>query len=262
MHGIPHEIIRPKAGYGITAEDLAPFENAGFTAFLVNLDETSTGVLYDLPLIGEFCKRNSLFLIVDAISAFLADPIDMAASHVDVMIAGSQKALAVPPGISILALSPAALTRIERIESGVMYLDLKLALKNGERGQTPFTPAVGTLLQINCRLRQLEKMGLQAELDRISALAADFRTRIQHLPFTMFSHAPATAVTSLEVAPTASAHTIFTTLKDEYSIWVCPNGGELAERVFRVGHIGDLTIDDNATLVAAFDDLAQRGLLG
>ena len=143
-----------------------------------------------------------------------------------------------------------------------MYLDLKLALKNGERGQTPFTPAVGTLLQINCRLRQLEEVGLQAELERIASLAADFRRRIGHLPFKMFSHAPATAVTSLEVAPTASAKTIFTTLKDEYGIWVCPNGGDLAERVFRVGHIGDLTTEDNATLVAALDELAERGLLG
>ena len=262
LHGIPFEVIQPEIGHGITSEDLAPYENGAFTAFLVNLGETSSGVLYDLPLIGEFCRRNGLFLIVDAISAFLADPIDMDASYVDVMIAGSQKALAVPPGIVALALSPAALRRIGRIESGIMYLDLKLALKNGERGQTPFTPAVGTLLQINCRLKQVEAMGLQAELGRISNLAADFRRRIEHLPLKMFSHAPATAVTALEVAPSASARTIFETLKDEYHIWVCPNGGELAERVFRVGHIGDLTIDDNIALVVALDELDGRGLLG
>lgn len=262
LHGIPHTAICPKPGYGIDETDLSPFEGAGYTAFIVNLDETSTGVLYDINLISGFCKRNSLFLIVDAVSAFLTDPINMNADGIDVMITGSQKALAVPPGVSVLALSPRALERIKRIDSGIMYLDLKLALVNGERGQTPFTPAVGTLLQINCRLRQLEEAGLQAELDRVSALASDFRARIGHLPFKMFSHSPATAVTSLEVAPTASAKAIFTTLKDEYGIWICPNGGDLAERVFRVGHIGDLTPDDNAALVAAFDELAKRGLLG
>lgn len=262
LHSIPHTAICPEAGYGIDEADLAPFEDAGYTAFVVNLDETSTGVLYDIKLIGDFCKRNGLFLIVDAISAFLADPIDMLADGIDVMIAGSQKALAVPPGVSMLTLSPRALERIERIESGIMYLDLKLALKNGERGQTPFTPAVGTLLQINARLKQLEETGLTAELERISTLAADFRKRIEHLPFKLFSHAPATAVTALEVEPPVSARTIFTTLKDEYEIWICPNGGELADRVFRVGHIGDLTVDDNAKLVSAFDDLKKRGLLG
>lgn len=262
LHRIPYTAICPQSGYGITDADLAPYEGGDYTAFIVNLDETSTGVLYDIELIGDFCKRNNLFLIVDAVSAFLTDPVDMRSANISVMITGSQKALAVPPGVSIVVLDPTALERVSRIDSGIMYLDLKLALKNGERGQTPFTPAVGTLLQINCRLKQLQKTGVQAELDRVTSLATDFRTRIEHLPFKLFSHAPATAVTALEVEPSVSAKTIFTTLKDEYGIWICPNGGELAERVFRVGHIGDLTIEDNAELVAAFDDLKKRGLLG
>ena len=101
-----------------------------------------------------------------------------------------------PPGISVLALAPSALERVQRIDPHCMYFDLKDALKNGERGQTPFTPAVGILLQINERLRQIE-MGVQAELDRVAALAADFRRRIADLPFTMFPQAPANAVTAL-----------------------------------------------------------------
>ena len=58
-----------------------------------------------------------------------------------------------------------------------------------------------------------------------------------------------------------SAYDVFTRLKDEYDIWVCPNGGELSGRVFRVGHIGALTVDDNAVLVTALKDLQTRGLL-
>ena len=69
----------------------------------------------------------------------------------DVMITGSQKALACPPGISIIVLSPRAIERIERNNVRCMYLNLKDALRNGERGQTPFTPAVGILRQINYR---------------------------------------------------------------------------------------------------------------
>lgn len=81
----------------------------------------------------------------------------MAELGVDVFISGSQKALACPPGVSLVALSDRAQQRLEAIDSGYMYLDLKRALKDGERGQTPFTPAVGLLKQINVRLKQLEK---------------------------------------------------------------------------------------------------------
>ena len=58
-----------------------------------------------------------------------------------------------------------------------------------------------------------------------------------------------------------SAYDIFLTMKDEYHIWICPNGGNLKDKVFRVGHIGALTKDDNTTLINAFKDMQQRGLL-
>ena len=261
IHGIPHSDIVVRDGQTLTAELLSEYEGKDYTAFLVNIHETSTGVLYDARLIAEFCRRNKLFLIMDAISAFLADPLDMEELDVDVFISGSQKALACPPGISLLALSPSGLERVNRIDSGCMYLDLKSALKNAERGQTPFTPAVGTLLQINARLRQLQEQGgVKAENARIAALAADFRSRIGHLPLTWVSSAPSNALTALH-PENVSAYDVFTVLKDEYGIWVCPNGGEKAEKVFRVGHIGALTAEDNKMLVEAFDGLVARGLL-
>lgn len=261
IHGIAHTDIVIPEGETLTAEMLSSYDHAGFTAFLVNIHETSTGVLYDAHLIADFCRRNNLFFIMDAISAFLADPLDMAALGADVFISGSQKALACPPGVSLLALSPAAIERIERIDSGCMYLDLQSALSNAERGQTPFTPAVGTLLQINARLRQLQEHGgAAAENARIAALAADFRSRIAHLPLTCASPAPSNAVTALH-PENVSAYDVFSILKDEYGIWICPNGGAAADRVFRVGHIGALTPADNETLVDAFDDLVARGKL-
>lgn len=58
-----------------------------------------------------------------------------------------------------------------------------------------------------------------------------------------------------------SAYEIFIRLKNEYGIWICPNGGEMKEKIFRVGHIGALTKEDNTTLVDAFKDLQKRGLL-
>ena len=74
LHEIPHTEIKMRKGSALKAEMLAPYEGQGYTAFLVNIDETSTGVLYDIDLIGDFCRRNDIFLIVDAISAFFTDP--------------------------------------------------------------------------------------------------------------------------------------------------------------------------------------------
>lgn len=212
-------------------------------------------------MISEFCKKNGIFLVVDAISSFLADEFDMAELGVQVMITGSQKALACPPGVSVIVLSGEAVQRVESRNVKCMYLNLKSALKNGERGQTPFTPAVGTLRQINARLKEIEAAGgVESETQKIAALAQDFREKIKDLPFEIVSNSMSNAVTPLHPL-NVSAYQVFTTLKDEYGIWVCPNGGELADKIFRVGHIGALTKEDNTTLVNALRDMQKRGLL-
>lgn len=261
IHDIPHTEIKLDMGCALTAEHLAPYEDNGYTGFLVNLDETSTGVLYDIQLISDFCHRNGIFLVVDSISSFLADPFDMAKLGVDVMITGSQKALACPPGISLIVLAPNAVERVCSREVKSMYFNLKDALKNGERGQTPFTPAVGILRQINARLREIEQAGgVESENRRMAELAADFRSKIADMPFTIVSQSLSNAVTPLH-PHNVSAYDIFLRLKDEYEIWICPNGGDMADKVFRVGHLGAITTDDNTTLVEALKDMQRRGLL-
>ena len=261
IHGIPFEEIRLDPGKSLKAEHLLPYENGGFTAFLVNIHETSTGVRYDGDLIADFCRRNGLFLVVDAISSFLADEFPMETWGVDVMITGSQKALACPPGVSVLVLSERAVERVQNNRVRSMYFDLKSALSNGLRGQTPFTPAVGTLLQIHARLEALEKAGgVEAETRRIAELAEYFRSRIGQLPLDICSESLSNAVTPL-MTRNCSAHQLFLTLKDEYGIWVCPNGGDMKDTIFRVGHIGALTMDDVNVLIQALEDLVHRGLL-
>lgn len=261
IHQIPYTEIIPPKGDTVTAEQLAAFNGMGYTAFLVNVHETSTGVLYDIEVISEFCKRNGLLLIVDAISSFLADPFDMSALEADVMIAGSQKALACPPGVSLIVLSPRAIKRVESNNPKCLYLDLRSALKNQERGQTPFTPAVGILRQINVRLKEIDTTGgVEREIVRIAALAKCFRNRLIGLPFEIYSKRMSNAVTPIH-PKNASAYDIFLALKDEYGIWVCPNGGDLKDRVFRVGHIGALTPADYDVLIAAFKNLQLKGLI-
>ena len=261
VHSVPFSEITLEMGKALTREMLEEYDNKGYTAFIVNVHETSTGVYYDINMISEFCKKNNLFLIVDAISSFLADEFDMEKLCVDVMITGSQKALACPPGISVIVLDKKAIDRVEISDPKSMYFDLKDALKNGERGQTPFTPAVGILLQINVRLKEIETTGgVENEITKIAEIAADFREKIQELPFEIVSESMSNAVTPLHPT-TASANDIFRILKDEYQIWVCPNGGELKDQVFRVGHLGALTKADNTILVNALKDMQKRKLI-
>lgn len=267
IHGIPCTEIRLDCGKALRAGHLDAFDGQGYTGFLVNVHETSTGVHYDMDLISRFCKKNGLWLVVDAISSFLADEFRMEDWGVDLALTGSQKALALPPGLAVMVLNERAVRRVEQAEVESLYFDLKDYLKDGERGQTPYTPAVGILLQMHRRLKGIEKRGLSAEQAKIRELAEDFRAKLSGLPFEIVSEALSSAETPLH--PTGvdrdgrpvSAYRIFETLKDEYGIFICPNGGELKETVFRVGHIGNLTKEDNDALIRAWKDMQNRGML-
>ena len=261
LHHVSYTEIKLEHGKALKPEHLAPYEGKGYTAFLVNKHETSTGVHYNMNLISDFCRRNGLFLIADCISSFLADSFDMKELGVDIMLTGSQKALACPPGISIMVLSPNAIARINKTHCICQYLDLQIALKNMERGQTPWTPAVGILLQINARLKEIEAQGgVDSEIARIGSLAEYFRRGIKDLPFEIVSESLSNAVTPLHPT-TASAYDIFLKIKDEYGMWICPNGGDMKDTIFRVGHIGALTTTDYDKLIAAFKDLQAKGII-
>lgn len=258
LHGINHSNVMLRLGETLKKENLEVFAGKEYTGMLVNVHETSTGVYYDLDIISEFCRENNIFLVIDAISSFMADPLDMKKSSAGVVITSSQKALACPPGISIVVLSSEAIDRVKRIETKSLYLDFESALNNGKRGQTPYTPAVTILLQINSRLVHIKKSGgVEAEVRRVGNLAEDFRKKIIGLPFEIASECMSNALTPLRPI-TQSANQIFLKLKDEYNIWVCPNGGELKDSLFRVGHIGCLTKVDNDVLIGALNDLKKK----
>lgn len=264
LHGVPHSAIELEPGTPLTQRDLDLIAEEGgrFTAFLVNLGETSQGILYDAELIGRYCREHNLFLIVDGISSFLADPFDMSRMGADVLITDAQKALACPPGIAPMVLSPRAVERAEYVEQPCMYFNLSDLLSNQKRGQTPFTPAVTILFQIHKRLESLIRTGgSEGSVSLCSFIANDFRTRISNssLPLKMRLASPSNAVTYID-CPDISAKELFQTLKDDYGIWLCPNGGDKSDVSFRVGHIGNHSVSDNALLVAALGEVVSRQL--
>lgn len=264
LHNIPHVEVSCEFGKQVDRDKVRKLAGQGVTALLVNMDETSSGVLYDMEFLSDFCRANSIFLIVDIISSFLTDEFDMAKLGANVAITASQKALALQPGAAIVALDPAALERVYRTESKYMYLSLKAALENMERGQTPFTPAVSIMLQLNARLKLTEKRGgVGEEIGYVRNLAGYFRSRIAEYPFKLLVDDPAdrsNAVTALWTER-GNAHQICGILKDQYDIWICPNGGVYKDNVFRVGHLGALTVEDYDVLTNAFDKLRAADLL-
>ena len=258
IHEIPYDEIKLEFGKDIDETILNEYSNKGYTGFMVNICETSSGVYYDLDLISKFCKDNNILLVVDAISSFLCNPLNMSEQDIDVFITGSQKALACPPGISIIVLSENALNHVENSNVKSLYFDLKIALKNAERGQTPFTPAVGILLQINQRLKEIKSQGgVEAEIERVYTLANDFRDRISDLPLEIKTESLSNSVTAVFCN---NALEVVEKLKFNYHIWVNPNGGDLSNKMFRVGHIGDLTIEDNDKLIYALHELHNEGV--
>ena len=261
IHELFVEEIKLDYFESLTEEHLKPFEGKGFTGLLINVHETSTGVLYDMNLVGEFCKRNNIFLVVDAISSFLADPYDMMKFGANVTILSSQKALALPPGMSYIIVDREAQERIKKNKVRCLYFNFKDYLKDGERGQTPYTPAVGNLIQLNRRLKKIEEQGVDHIVKRVSAIAKDFREKITGLPFDIASNNPSNALTPLKVYGKMNAKEIFRYLKEYKGIFICPNGGELGEILFRVGHIGAITEQDNDRLVNAFKEMSDGGLL-
>lgn len=259
LHSKKYTEIKVEFGHQITQSQLNMFSGKGYTVLLVNMDETSSGTLYDMKIISDFCRNENIMLIIDAISAFISDDLDMSGLHAAAVITSSQKALALHPGLSIVTLSPEAINKMSGIPYKSMYLNLRNALTNGERGQTPFTPAVTILLELHERLKMItENGGMEAERSKIKYIASSFRTLIQNFDLELVSESPSNTVTAIRT-PNHNAKSIIEVAKNKYHIYLCPNGGMYANDVFRVGHIGYITDEDTRRLHNLMQALHEQG---
>ncbi len=251
VHEVPHTDFMVKDTNLSDIETLAPREN--YTSLIVNAHETSVGHLYDLDAMGAYAKEHGLFFIVDAISMLVTDPIDMSAQHIDAVIASSQKGLALPPGLTMVVLAPRALERVKDVKS--LYFNFKDYLRNGERGQTPYTPAVTIMLQLEARLAQIEREGGVAQsIAKAKEIAEYFRESIKGLPLKAYTPYMPNAMTTLTPTDGRSAMDIVNDLEKQYKVMVCPNGGPERDIIFRVSHMGDMTKAYTDLLIDALYD--------
>ena len=228
-----------------------------FTGLLVNLDETSIGQLYDIEMLSELCKEKDLIFVVDAISAFLADEINMDKYGIDAIILSSQKALALAPGLSIVAVSERMMDRIDVIDSKSLYFDFKDYLKNGERGQTPFTPAVRVIIELEDMVKRIEKKGIDNVIKDTNKIALYFRKRIKEIGLDYPSYPLSNAVTPV-IFPDENADIVYRELIDKYGFTVNPSGGENAKKMFRVAHVGNHSIEDTEELILAIEEIIKK----
>ncbi len=250
-HSIPHTNFEIENTNLSDIERIAPEDN--YTALVVNAHETSIGTLYDLDAMGDYAVTNNLLYIVDGISMLVTDPLDMQQSNIDVVIASSQKGLALPPGLTMVILSPKAITRLKDIHS--LYFNYKDYLSNGERGQTPYTPAVTIMLQLQARLQQIkDRGGISQSIASAKDIADYFRKSIKALPLKEYSPYMPNAMTSLTPTDGKSAMDIVNDLEENYKVVVCPNGGAQRDILFRVSHMGEMTRQYTDILINALHD--------
>ena len=257
---ISHDELTVELG---TELDLTRLETAladrEYSVLLINAHETSTGHLYDIETIGALARRHGVFFIVDAISSVCADTFAMDDWGVDVAILGSQKALALPPGLSFVAMGEQAVVRLEsdRIRPKSLYFDLKNYLENQQRGQLPFTPAIGLMLQLQARLRDIRDQTLSALILRHQHRAEYFRTAVQNTAFDILPARSSNAMTALSCR-NLDAGEVAAELRDRYHLIVATNGGELKSKVIRVSHMGEQDHADVRRLISALGEIDAR----
>ena len=255
VHAISHVELKLNAGEDVDLDRLSQtLSREKFTALLINAHETSTGQLYDIEAIGRITREFDLLYIVDAISTICADPFLMDDWHVDVTILSSQKALALPPGLSFIAMSERARSRMTKITPKSLYFNLADYLDNQQRGQLPYTPAIGILMQLHQRLMDIRTVTLSAVIDQHKQRACYFRQTIADLGFNILPARQSNAVTTL-LCEKNDAFDIVCSLRDLYDIEAAPSGGDLKHKIFRISHMGAQNDADVDALISALKAL-------
>ena len=255
QHEIPFEQICLDPGQPISLEDLdRRLSSQEYSTLLINAHETSTGMIFDTKAIGRLTRKYGVFFVVDAISTICADVFMMDKWHVDVSLLSSQKALALPPGLSFLALNKTAKLRLETKTCQSYYFDIKVYLANQSRGQMPFTPVIGHFMMLQERLKDIKLRGIDFFVSRHSKLAELFRKGLQGLPLSFLPNSPSNALTAISCPTDIDAFDLVKRLADDFNCFVAPNGGDLKHRVFRVSHLGEQNKTDIDFLINALKD--------
>ena len=251
IHHIPAHTIDLRWDEPFNSEMLKQYENAGITGMLVNMCETSTGQLYPMNIISDFCERNNICLVVDAISSFLADYFSMKQLKAAAVIISSQKGLALHPGMSYIAVSKETFdTRCVNNQPETLYFRFTDYYPEILRGQTPFTPAIDIINQLHEKLTRILKEGLWPQIYHVMELAKHFREKITDCSQYAIPRHPLSNCVTPVICKNNNAFDIMTVLREKHDVYVVPSAGDIKFSTFRVAHMSrQITKDDIVELV-------------
>jgi aspartate aminotransferase-like enzyme len=224
--------------------------------------ETSTGVVADVQALARVAQESGALTIVDAVSSLGAVPLETDAWGLDVVVAGSQKALMTPPGLSLSTVSAAGWERAARSTTPRYYFDWERMKKALASGSTPFTPAVTVVASLDAALGLLLEEGLDAAFARHAALGRACREGAKAMGLELFSpdEERSAVVTAILTPDGVDAKELVLELRDRFGITVAGAHGELGTRMFRIGHIGYYDVLDITTALTAVEALlVERG---
>ena len=239
-------------------------------AVLVTFNETSTGVTNPLAQLASAIRAEApdALILVDGISAIGAMPFEMDAWDLDVVVTGSQKAWMIPPGLAMVAASERAWRAASTATMPRFYFDLLKHREALPKGQTPWTPAVGLILQLEAALALIEAEGLEDIFARHAACGAAARAGLRSMGFQLFADQAyaSDSVTSAHVPEGLE----WSELNEELlsrGLVLAGGQGKLKGRIFRIGHLGDVSVGDIVRAIEVLEESAaaagvaiQRGV--
>jgi aspartate aminotransferase-like enzyme len=262
-HGILVETLEAPWGEAVApdAVALALDRDPTLRAVSVQLSESSTGACHDVLGLARVVRdRPGTLLIVDAISGAGAMRLETEAWGVDIVVVGSQKALALPPGLAFLAVSPKAWRRIEEVKAPRFYFDLRRERKGQGDGNSAFTPAIAHVVALRAALEGARSLGgVDGLVANAAGLAAMTRAAAAALgmPLVAPRH-HGDALTALYPPVGLEASAIVKGMKSEFAATVAGGQGQLSGKILRIAHLGYYDATDILGLIGTLEIVLRR----
>jgi|TARA_B110000438_G_scaffold300532_1_gene353151 aspartate aminotransferase-like enzyme len=264
--GFEAEALKYEWGTPVDPADIrAKLETGEFDVITVIHNETSTGTMNPIEDIMAVLKDfPEVYSVVDTVSSFTALKIDKDALGIDVMLAGTQKALALPPGLAVFSVSERALKHAESTKGRGYYFDFVEFQKNHEKGMTPSTPAIPHIHALDAQLDRIFAEGLDARYARHSKLNGLVHAWVEKhglelLPPKAFASKTLSCVRNFDEKIDLKA--LNAALKERFACVIDIGYGKLKGKTFRISNMGDETEGTISGLLANLDTLlAEQGL--
>lgn len=262
-HGMDVRALEAEWGSAVPPEAVAEAldRQPEIRAVFVQFSESSTGARHDVEALGRIVgSRPGTVLVVDAISGAGAMRLETEAWGVDVLILGSQKALALPPGLAFLAVGGKAWERIQKAEAPRFYFDLRREREAQASGEASWTPAIAGVVATRAALGLVESQGgVDALVDNAGTLAAMTRAAAAALGLPLVAPRDhGDALTALLPPPGLDSGAIVGALKSEFGSTVAGGQGRLKGKILRVAHLGYYDVTDILGLLASLEIALAR----